>query len=292
MDELARVIESAVRRVLSRERMLGQEVGICLSGGIDSSTVVALALRIEPELPLFTGYYEGLAYDERPFAELVAAGRDWTTVQIRPDDFVESFDAVRLALQGLRCGPGAVGQHVVARTARGRGIDTLLTGEGGDELFGGYARQLIVAGLPRPDGYEDYVLPEGYPKSLRGALEFEWDALATLCQVDEVIAADFGIRVVPPLLDPWLVAAVHELPTHHRIGKALPRLAMRGIVPDAILARTDKRGFPAPFVEWAQEEPVRSFVEARIGYVPDPAAPWDRRWWYDMLDAVPVPAAA
>ena len=50
----------------------------------------------------------------------------------------------------------------------------------------------------------------------------------------------------------------------------------------AIIARKDKRGFPVPFVEWAQEDPVRSFIGERIGYIPDPDLPWDRKWWLDM----------
>lgn len=265
-----------------------QPAGVCLSGGSDSSTIAMLA----SELPLFTGYYDGERYDERPYAGLVGTGRDWHRIRITPQDFIDCFDSVREALDALRCGPGAVGQYVVARYAAGLGVRTLFTGEGGDELFGGYARQYIVAGLPRPDGYDDYELPAGYPKSLRGALEHEWNDLRNLCRVDEVIAGAHGIRVVPPLLDPWVVAYVHQLPPALRIAKRLLRDAMRGVVPDPILDRTDKRGFPAPFVEWAQEEPVRSFVVERIGYVPDRSRPWDRGWWYDMLDARPVAVAA
>ena len=42
-------------------------------------------------------------------------------------------------------------------------------------------------------------------------------------------------------------------------------------------------GFPIPLVAWAQEEPVRSFVLGRLGYLPDPAKPWDRGWWYELV---------
>lgn len=263
-------------------------VGVCLSGGIDSSTVATLA----PGLPLFTGFYDDAWCDERNYARHVGADRDWHQVLITPDDFVRVFDDVAAALGDLRCGPGAVGQYVVAEHAAGHGIRTLLTGEGGDELFGGYARQYHVAGLPLPDGYDRVELPHGYPRSLRGALDREWNDLRNLCRVDEVIAGAHGIRVVPPLLDPWVVAHVHQLPANQRIGKTLIRDAMRGFVPDAILDRTDKRGFPVPYVAWAQEEPVRSFVRDRIGYTPDPAEPWSRRWWYDLLDATRVAVAA
>ena len=48
-----------------------------------------------------------------------------------------------------------------------------------------------------------------------------------------------------------------------------------------ILARTDKRGFPVPYVEWAQG-PLRDFIGERIGYVPDVGKPWERQWWIDL----------
>lgn len=263
---------------------------VLLSGGIDSSTVAALAA----DLPCLTGWYAGSAYDERPWAEHVIGHRDWHQIEITQEDFIRVFDNVARILNDarLRCGPGAVGQYVVAEVAADLGYKSLLSGEGGDELFGGYARQHIVAGLDPPDGYEQYELPEGYPKTIADALEFEWDALRDLCAVDTVIAAAHGVTVTPPLLNPWVVAYAVRLPVEERIQKRALRKAMRGLVPDEILDRTDKRGFPAPFVEWAQRGKVRDFVKDRIGYVPDPEKPWDRKWWYEMLDASLLAAAA
>ena len=283
MNKLLFLISRAVS-----DRVTAGAQAVLLSGGIDSSTVACLA----PELPVVTGYYAEDGFDEREYAGLVAEGREWLQVQITPADFVECFDATREALAGLKCGPGAVGQYVVARATKAAGYNFVLSGEGGDELFGGYVRQHIVAGLPIPASYKDYRLPDGYPDDLLEALDVEWAGLRDLCAVDDRVAGANGVRIVPPLLDPWVVAYAFSLPLHARIGKAALRKAVRGIVPDLILDRTDKRGFPAPFVKWAQGDPVRSFVESRIGYAPDPLKPWDRSWWYAMLDAVPVRAAA
>jgi asparagine synthetase B (glutamine-hydrolysing) len=276
MTHLKDLIERAVRKKLAA----GAEA-VLLSGGIDSSTVASFA----PELPVVTGWYDVPGFDEREYAALVAKGREWLQVEVTPTDFVECFDATADALAGLVCGPGAVGQFAVAKALAKAGYGFVLSGEGGDELFGGYVRQHIVAGLPVPDTYRDYRLPDGYPENLPAALEYEWEALHELCAVDDRVNAANGVRVEPPLLDAWVVAHAFSLPVHQRIQKGALRKAMRGTVPDRILDRTDKRGFPAPYVQWAQEEPVRSFVEARIGYVPDPERPWDRQWWYDMLNA-------
>jgi hypothetical protein len=78
---------------------------------------------------------------------------------------------------------------------------------------------------------------------------------------------------------------VHRQPDDLRLGKVLLAEAMEGRVDPTILNRTDKRGFPVPFVAWAQDDPWRGFLEETIGYIPDPAQPWDRQWWYDLLDA-------
>lgn len=282
MDHLKDLIERAVRK-----RVDAGAEAVLLSGGIDSSTVATFA----PELPVVTGYYREDGFDEREYAAHVAKDRKWLQVEVTPNDFVECFDATADALAGLVCGPGAVGQYVVAREVKAAGYGFVLSGEGGDELFGGYVRQHIVAGLPVPDTYRDYRLPDDYPHDLEGALQYEWEALHELCAVDDRVNGANGVRVEPPLLDAWVVAYAFGLPTHARIQKGALRKAMRGTVPDPILDRTDKRGFPAPYVLWAQEEPVRSFVRDRIGYVPDPGRPWDRQWWYDMLrERAAVPA--
>lgn len=282
LNELRDLIEQAVESHYREATRFGEAVAVSLSGGIDSSTVAAF---VPHDTPLYTGWYDAEGCDEREYAALVAGDRPWEEIEIVPDDFVAVFDAVAAALGGLRCGPGAIGQYIVAQEMLENGATTtVFTGEGGDELFGGYARQMMAAGLGRPDGYDGYVLPDGYPSDLSRVLSVEWDALRTLCQVDEAIAGTCGLRVVTPLLDPWVVAWTFEQPTFRRFGKPLLREAMRGVVPDKILDRTDKKGFPVPFVQWAQDEPVRSFVEDRIGYVPDPERPYDRTWWYDMLD--------
>ena len=84
------------------------------------------------------------------------------------------------------------------------------------------------------------------------------------------------------MTDDRLVDWVLVQPPEQRVGKRLLKDAMRGLLPDAIIDRTDKRGFPVPFVEWAQHEPVRSFMLERIGYLPSPLQPWSRGYWYDL----------
>lgn len=253
-------------------------VGVVLSGGIDSSTVACLAPR---PLPSFTGWYDEPGFDERHFARLAARG-EHHEIEIGPEDFVEHFDAmaehVRPPVQGM----GTFGQYMVARYVS-QHVNVVLSGEGSDELFGGYARQMIVAGMEPPPGYEAYELPPDYPRKLEAALAYDLARLPDLLAVDDQMTRAFGVEARAPFTDERIVAWALAHPAWQRVGKGLLRDAVRGIVPDEILARRDKMGFPAPLVAWAQREPVRSFVGDRIGYVPDPERPWDRAWWYDMF---------
>jgi len=253
-----------------------------LSGGIDSSSVVCTARSFGCDLPTFTGYYEGEAFDERPWAKL-ASGPDWVQVRIMPEDFVHNFDAFAKACKPPFQGMGAFGQFMVAKAIARKGYQIVLSGEGSDELFGGYARQYIVAGMRRPDGYEDYELPEDYPRELAGALEYDLERLPDLLAVDDQMLGAHGLTGKAPFTDQAIVDFALALPAKERVGKGVLKMAMRGLVPDAILDRTDKRGFPAPLVEWAQHDPVRSFVLDRIGYLPAPEKPWDRGWFHDMI---------
>lgn len=278
--ELPTLIDDAIRSIL--DDVEGRNVGIVLSGGLDSSTVASLA---PAGIPTFTGWYAESGFDERAYAHLVAH-EEHHDIQIKPEDFIENFESMKAALGELRPGMGAVGQYAVAKFLHGEGVEVAISGEGSDELFGGYARQMIVAGEQPPVGYEDYVLPDGYPTDLKAALDHDYALLPDLLAVDDRMLGAFGIEARAPFTDPRIVEYGLGLPITERVGKRHLREAVRGIVPDQIIDRKDKRGFPVPLVKWANEHPdVRAFVKAAIGYLPDPAKPWDRGFWYDLLDA-------
>jgi asparagine synthetase B (glutamine-hydrolysing) len=262
------------------EDRLDGEVGIVLSGGLDSSTVAALAPR---ELPTFTGYYATDGFDERKYAHLVSHP-EHHDILITPEDFVANFDAMKPHLRPPIMGMGTFGQFMVAKYVS-QHVKVALSGEGSDELFGGYARQMIVAGEKPPVGYEDYKLPDGYPTDLKAALDYDYALLPDLLAVDDQMTGAWGVEARAPFTDQSIVDYALALPIEERVGKRHLRKAVRGIVPDAIIDRTDKMGMPIPLVAWAQVDPVRSFVMDKIGHLPDPAKPWDRTWWIEMCQA-------
>lgn len=280
-DDLRYLIQAAVRKHVQ------PHTGVLLSGGIDSSTIATFA----PELPVFTGWYEGEQYDERRYARLIGYSRErYYEFQITPFDFIRYFDEMLASVEPPVAGPGMFGQWMVAKHVAELGIRTVLSGEGGDELFGGYARLMIVARHECPEGYENYVLPADYPRDLEAALAYDYERLPELLRADAQVNAAHGLEAVAPMLDPVVVDYALSLPPRRRVGKYELRGAMRGLLPDAILDRRDKRGFPVPYVQWAQG-PLRDFIGDRIGYVPDAGRPWDRGWWEDLCYGVLAPAA-
>lgn len=272
------LLSKVVGEVYEQAEAVGP-VGCVLSGGLDSSTVAKLA----GDLPVFTGYYAEKGFDERHYARMVVSS-DRHEILITPDDFVEHFDDMVRAIKPPYQGMGTFGQYMVGKyIADNTEVRCLLSGEGSDELFGGYPRLLMVAGAPLPDNYGGYQLPPGYPTDIRAALDYDFDRLGDLLAVDDQCMEAHGLSAFAPFTDERIVAYAHGLPLFLRIGKRHLRDTVRGIVPDPIINRTDNMGFPCPLVEWAQREPVQSFVKDRIGYIPDRDKPWAREWWHTLI---------
>jgi asparagine synthase (glutamine-hydrolysing) len=121
-------------------------VGSYLSGGLDSSIVASLAAASRPGMLAFNGRFEhGPEYDESPYARTVADERGLVLHQttIGVDDFVGEIRRVIYHLDYPVAGPGSFPQYMVSRDAA-RKRKVVLGGQGGDELFGGYARYLIA----------------------------------------------------------------------------------------------------------------------------------------------------
>lgn len=122
-------------------------LGVYISGGLDSSTVAVLASREAGDgLMGFTGTFsEGPEYDETTYARAVAhhAGIVLHELTIGVDDFIGNIERVIEHLDYPVAGPGAFPQYMVSGLAA-KHRKVVLGGQGGDEIFGGYARYLIA----------------------------------------------------------------------------------------------------------------------------------------------------
>lgn len=122
-------------------------VGAHCSGGMDSSSVVMLAARQFPgTFQTFTGAFrEGPQYDESAYALQVAAAASAQAHLVHPTagQFAESLPWLIYMMDEPAAGPGLFPQYCVSRLARDH-VKVVLGGQGGDELFGGYARYLVA----------------------------------------------------------------------------------------------------------------------------------------------------
>jgi asparagine synthase (glutamine-hydrolysing) len=124
------------------------EVGAYLSGGVDSSLIAALGAERGAGGPLqaFHGRFaEDEKFDESRYAREVARerGMQLHEIDITENDFVSSIGKVIYHLDAPVAGPGSFPQYKVAGAVRER-VKVVLGGQGGDEIFGGYARYLLA----------------------------------------------------------------------------------------------------------------------------------------------------
>jgi asparagine synthase (glutamine-hydrolysing) len=122
-------------------------VGAYVSGGLDSSIISAIAAEASPgEFVGFTGRFDaGPAYDESGYARELAsaAGFSLRETLIGPDDFAATLGPLIYHLDYPVAGPGAIPQYLVSQSAAAE-RKVVLGGQGGDEIFGGYARYLLA----------------------------------------------------------------------------------------------------------------------------------------------------
>lgn len=143
LEELGTLLDDAVRLHCRSDAPLGAH----LSGGVDSSTVAALAARVRPGLPTFSiRFAEGGIFDESVHARAVAAAIGSRHYEDTPQP--AELDALLATLIWHMDMPmvssGGFAYFAGARLAR-RHVTVALTGHGGDEVFGGYPAQFQVA---------------------------------------------------------------------------------------------------------------------------------------------------
>lgn len=155
------VVHKRIKELLfaSVERRLISDVplGAFLSGGIDSSVIVAIMSQVSNTgTNAFTIGFEEEAYNELPYAELVAKkfGVRHDRILLKPSDFLDRLPA---ALDAVDSPSGdGLNTYVVSDAIRKSGITVALSGIGGDELFAGYPLFRQFYGLKQRAGLFDH----------------------------------------------------------------------------------------------------------------------------------------
>ena len=136
--ELRAALEEAVRVRLRAD----VPVGCYLSGGLDSCSVLGLAARHHPgSIRAFTLTFDHADYDEEKEAREMAAkaGAEFFPIPIQQDDLADHFADAIMQSETLCMNAHGVAKYLLSRAVRDAGYKVVITGEGSDEILGGYA---------------------------------------------------------------------------------------------------------------------------------------------------------
>jgi len=135
--EFRNALEEAVRIRLRAD----VPVGCYLSGGLDSCAVLGLAARHHAgSIRAFTLTFDRVEYDEGEIAKEMAvkAGAEFFPIPIRQDDLADHFTDAIACSENLCFNAHGIAKYLLSRAVRNAGYKVVLTGEGSDEILGGY----------------------------------------------------------------------------------------------------------------------------------------------------------
>lgn len=226
-DEVLDELDDLVRQAVRKRLMSDVPLGAFLSGGVDSSLVVAMMAQEQddPVEGVVMGF-EDPAFDERPYARMVARrwGVNLHEHVLAPDAVADLPEIIWQYGQPL-ADVSIVPTYYVARAAR-QHVTVVLNGDGGDEVFGGYARPMVA----RAAMWYRRFLPEGVRRlAARGVQHLNgWTAQGVLKKARMLVEAGEG-----PARDAFVYDRAFR---SYRQAAYAPPLgqALRGHHPDAL----------------------------------------------------------
>lgn len=263
--------------------------GMFLSGGIDSSVLLAMMARLNdrPVRAFTVGFPGTRAADEREKARAAAKvlGAEHREVEFTAADFWSILPLVAAALDDPAADYAVLPTWKLAETAKAAGLKVILSGEGGDELFAGYGRYRRAArwrllggrrlhskgileglGILRDEGRawrHDIAAAEAAAgRDGRTGLQAaqavdvaEWLPNDLLIKLDRCLMAH-GVEGRVPFLDPVLADFAFRLPDALKVRRGLGKWLLRKWLETALpIAKphAKKQGFTVPVGEWIAE---------------------------------------
>ena len=281
----ADAVREALRLAVQRRMVSDVPVGVLLSGGLDSSLIVALLSEGDQRgLATFSvgfGAVGGRAGNEFAYSRLVAErfGTDHHTFLVGEQRMLPALDAAIAAMSEPMVSHDCVAFHLLSEEVA-RHVKVVQSGQGADEVFGGYYWYPPLAGAAAADAAAVYreafvdrphsemaeILLEPWPDDAsRGFVDTHFADAATAvdgglridCEImlaeDPVKRVDnmtmaHGLEARTPFLDHELVELAAVCPPELKLahgGKGVLKEAARGLVPDEVIDRP-KGYFPVP----------------------------------------------
>lgn len=223
-------------------------LGVFLSGGIDSSALVALTSRITGEPPrTFSVVFDEPAYTEAPHARTIAAKfrTDHCETRLREDQLLETLSRALASLDQPTM--DGINTYVVSQAVKNAGVTVALSGLGGDELFAGYPSfgRALKADSMSPLSKRFLRAVSGVGKvALNGSIQRNkfWQLAASDCRPADVY------RITRQLFAPDYVRKLTRRDSpEHRLGaesgadvvNQISALELRGYMTNTLLRDTD-----------------------------------------------------
>ncbi|MDV7339206.1 asparagine synthase (glutamine-hydrolyzing) [Terasakiella sp. A23] len=284
MDAMKAMEEALIDSVKVHQRA-DVPYGLFLSGGIDSSALLSLMAELNDNpIKAYTAGFSGTdVQDEREHARMLAqkVGADHTEVEFDENDFLTLLPKIAEAIDDPVADYAVLPTFKLAREAR-KDVKVVLSGEGADELLGGYGRYRAycrpwplrkpMRGTGTFDGlgvFKDNMC-KGWHKGIENAenfaKQFNWTRLQRaqaidcidwlphdlLIKLDRCLMAN-GVEGRTPFLDPVVADATFYLPDNlkisNKLGKSLLRDWLSRRLPEA-KPFSKKRGFTVPVGHW------------------------------------------
>lgn len=194
--EALRALEDSLRTSIALQSVADVPLGAFLSGGIDSSTIVAL-MQSQASRPIqtFTIGFDEEGFDESPYARAVARhlGTDHHELRVRPADAKDVIPLLPTLYDEPFADSSQIPTHLVCRAAR-KNVTVALSGDGGDELFGGYNRYIHGRKLWKQLGMMPFALRKAIGLGAGCLSHQAWDRIGSILRLHGG-ASRFGSKV-------------------------------------------------------------------------------------------------
>ncbi|RAK58102.1 asparagine synthase (glutamine-hydrolyzing) [Phenylobacterium deserti] len=272
-EALLRDLDAVLEDSVSVHQRSDVPYGLFLSGGIDSAAIATLMARLNsrPVTAFTCGFDAPGARDERRQAERIARALDldWRETTFGEEDFWRILPQVAWALDDPTADYATLPTYKLAEAAK-HDLTVVLTGEGGDELFGGYGRYrralrpTWLGGRPAEPRTDDpgvlarWRQAAAAPRELSNLQKSQWADVATWLPNDLLLKLDrclmaHGLEGRTPFLDPEVAAFAWALPdrmkVQGRFGKWILRKWLERACP-AAEPWARKQGFTVPVEAW------------------------------------------
>lgn len=242
-NELVDIVHDQLRDSIGLQMVSDVPLGAFLSGGVDSSTVVALMQsQSEKRIRTYTiGFHEGM-FDEAPYAKAVAKhlGTDHTELYVTARDAADVIPELPKIYDEPFADSSQIPTTLVSRLTR-QHVTVSLSGDGGDELFAGYPRYQLTAAL--------WQRVNGQPMAIRCAV-------ASLLQSFSAQSWDRVLGFLPQSqhqrINGRRVHRLAQLMVSRSVGEMYVRLMSQWQPEEGLVLGANQQGYP--LLNWPRTE--------------------------------------